>query len=37
MSYQGVIGDCTFDENGDVNLPLKRVQVVDGKFVLLEQ
>ena len=34
MSYQGVTGDCTFDENGDVNIPLKRCIV---EFVLLEE
>ena len=37
MSYQGVTGDCTFDENGDVNIPLKRCIVEDGEFVLLEE
>lgn len=35
MKYVGVIGDCTFDEFGEVNLPLKRVQIKDGKFVLV--
>ena len=35
MSYIGVIGDCTFDENGDVNIPLKRVRIVNGAFELL--
>ncbi|CUN07506.1 Leucine-%2C isoleucine-%2C valine-%2C threonine-%2C and alanine-binding protein precursor [Blautia hydrogenotrophica] len=37
MSYQGVTGDCTFDENGDVNIPLKRCIVEEGEFVLLEE
>ncbi len=37
MSYQGVTGDCTFDENGDVNIPLKRCIVEEGDFVLLEE
>lgn len=36
MKYQGVIGDCTFDENGDVNIPLKRCTVENGQFVLIE-
>ena len=36
MSYVGVIGDCTFDENGDVNIPLKRVVVQNGAFTLIE-
>ena len=37
MTYQGVIGDCTFDENGDVNIPLMRCIVEDGKFVPIEE
>ena len=37
MSYQGVTGDCTFHENGDVNIPLKRCIVEEGEFVLLEE
>lgn len=37
MSCQGVTGDCTFDENGDVNIPLKRCIVEEGEFVLLEE
>ncbi|MCI9486151.1 MAG: branched-chain amino acid ABC transporter substrate-binding protein [Lachnospiraceae bacterium] len=36
MKYQGVIGDCTFDENGDVNIPLMRCMVKDGKFELID-
>lgn len=37
MAYQGVIGDCTFDENGDVNLSLLRCVVRDGKFAVLDE
>ncbi len=37
MKYQGVIGDCTFDENGDVHIPLKRVYVEGGTFKLNEK
>ena len=37
MKYQGVIGDCTFDENGDVNIPLKRCIVENGEFVMLDE
>ncbi len=35
MTYPGVTGSTHFDEKGDVQKPFTKVEVKDGKFVLM--